>query len=110
VAPAKRKPFSGKLARAAIFAGAIAGTAATAACGPEPAPQNPDQQHNQDQNDRTDGVNDGVDGDQTFANPPPDRGPADAGPVSDEVPDEPYYDPNNQPKPYGAPPARHRIV
>jgi hypothetical protein len=34
----------------------------------------------------------------------------DAGPVSDEVPDEPYYDPNNQPKPYGAPPARHRIV
>jgi len=63
----------------------MAGGTATVACGPEPAPQSPDKVQQ--------------DTDQKEAAGPPDAGPVDL-----------QYDPNNQPKPYGAPPARHRIV
>ena len=87
-AASPRTPGVGRFTRAAVFAGAIAGTAA---CGGKSKP--PDNNNNNLENVAVDG---GVDEQQ----------PPDAAPYI-----EPDRDPdNNIPMPYGAPPVRARVV
>lgn len=115
---------AGRLSRAAIFAGALATGAA--ACGTNPEPIDPadnettgdDQvlQQHDTTTDTTDNVTPAPPPDAMMAAPPPvvdamvaakppPPPPADAG-----VAVHPKWDPNHIPKPYGAPPARKRLV
>lgn len=99
-----RKLPLGRLTRAAVFAGALGTAAAATACGPAKSAEGPQNKPMQTTPDAQmpppppEGVAD------AGAEPPPPP-PADAAaPIKREPPDHPI------PKPYGAPPVRHRIV
>jgi hypothetical protein len=123
---------TGRLTRAAIFASALA-TGGAAACGTNPEPVDPtdDQTTGDDKIMQQDGTTDTTNTtpaptpdammaappaavDAMMAAQPPPPAPVDAGVAidtnTDVVPDKVEWNPNHIPKPYGAPPARKRLV
>lgn len=104
--PTGRRAAGGRLTRAAIFAGAVA---AAGACGSS-EPKAEDPQGGDLQQESVEGRDDaGAAGEVMLSSP------ADAAVVPEPDPDEErrldrVYDSNNIPMPYGAPPARNRLV